>query len=331
MLGGGNNPDLSKRVLISTVQSAYNRVNKKNAEFLEWTGNVVGLLLDEAHHGASRTWYTLADSIFSEYTLGFSAEPFYGDADNVVRDMLLRGTLGSILYRIPLKVLINRGYLSHPYVFAFRSLYGGNIQRVSNWQTVYKAGIVQNTLRNAMIVEISDYLININKAPLILVQQVQHGRDLAMEISKHGHKVAVLTGGQMVAVFHHGNLVDEYFDPEEKSKEDFKNGVIQGLVGTSVLDEGVDMPSIASVILAGGGKSKLKLIQRIGRGLRPKEIDNTTFIIDFQDAFNKMTGNHFKQRKEQFDKNQFDTFFVQDMAAFNYLVSQVKKGQDKTR
>lgn len=324
MLGGGHG-FTPRRVIISTVQSCYNRLKKKDKEFMEWKEDVKALLMDEAHHGSARTWFTIVDGIKADYVLGFSAEPFYNDQAHIVQDMLLRGSLGSVLYRIPLKVLIQRGYLSQPYVFAMRSTYNGNILKLSSWHQVNKVGIIQNTFRNKLIVDVTDWLIRNKKNPLVLISQIQHGKDLALEMSKLGHRIALLTGGQSVALYQDGICIDEFTDPEEKTKEDFKNGIVDAMIGTSVMDEGVDMPSLAAVVLAGGGKSKLKLIQRIGRGLRPKEGDNTTFIVDFADAFNRITHKQFNERKAQFDKNEFPVYFVNDMRAFEYLVQQIKR------
>lgn len=324
MLGGGHGFK-GTRVVVSTVQTAYNRLKTKDEEFMEWSSDLRGLLLDESHHSGARTWYYIIDSVASEYLLGFSAEPFYNDQDHIIKDLLLRGAMGSVLYRIPLQVLIQRGYLSQPYVFAVKTDYNGNIKNLTSWHTINKVGLVQNTKRNELIVEVCQYLIDIGKNPLVLVQQVQHGRDLALLMSKGGHRVAVLTGGQSVAIFDDGRCVEEFTDPEETAKRDFSQGKIDALLGTSVMDEGVDMPSLASVVLAGGGKSKLKLIQRIGRGLRPKPGDNTTFIVDFMDGFNRITHNQFRERKSNFDKNQIPVYFVNNMDAFKYLVSQIRQ------
>jgi superfamily II DNA or RNA helicase len=63
-----------------------------------------------------------------------------------------------------------------------------------------------------------------------------------------------------------------------------RTGEIDVLIGTTIVDVGVDVPSIGMVILAGGGKAEIQLRQRIGRGLRAKKNGpNVTFIVDFTD------------------------------------------------
>ena len=78
-----------------------------------------------------------------------------------------------------------------------------------------------------------------------------------------------------------------------------ESGEINVLIGTNILDVGVDVPSIGMVILAAGGKAEVQLRQRIGRGLRRKKTGkNITYIIDFQDSFNQHLLKHAKTRQE---------------------------------
>ncbi|MFX5809068.1 helicase-related protein, partial [Acinetobacter baumannii] len=65
------------------------------------------------------------------------------------------------------------------------------------------------------------------------------------------------------------------------------NKDIDVLIGTTILDVGVDVPAVGLIILAGGGKAEVALRQRIGRGLRAKKFGpNVAFIVDFTDQHN---------------------------------------------
>lgn len=325
--GDGNKIDISKRIVISTVSTAYRRL--PDEEFSNWYKDLKCIILDEAQHGACRTWYTLIDAVCPEYIIGVSAEPFYGDDDHVVRDLVLRGTVGPVLYRVPLNYLIDKGYLSKPYMIAIDSQYKGNLYRVMDWHTVNKSGIINNKLRNQAICDIACTLIDMSKNPLILVQQINHGKTLAELVSSKGYRVAILTGGLKVSIYVDGREVDTYKDSDNQVKDDFQKGVYDVLIGTSVLDEGADIPALSSVILAGGSKSKLRLIQRIGRGLRKKEGDNTTFIIDFQDRFSIVLHSHHKKRKQLFIDHNIPVYYCSDLsqlpAFFQGIIEQRKR------
>lgn len=327
--GDGNNIDTSKRVVIATIQTLYQRVKSSSIEedLQTWFDGMKCLILDEVQHIGSMSWYYVADKLQPEYLLGFSAEPFYGDREHQIRDLISRGTLGPILYRVSMKDLIDRGYLSKPYVVAMKSSYRGNMLTLINWHSVNKTGIVTNKLRNNLIIEIANTLINLGKNPLILVQQIAHGSMLALELSKNCKRVAFMTGGSTVTYYLDGRELETVKDSDGDAKKQFLNGNIDALVGTSVLDEGVDLPALSSVILAGGGRSKLKLLQRIGRGLRRKEGDNTTVIIDFQDGFNIVTKKHFKERKLSYDNSRIPVYFADTVDTMkNIVINNTNKG-----
>ena len=79
----------------------------------------------------------------------------------------------------------------------------------------------------------------------------------------------------------------------ERSMDLFREGHIAGMVST-LLREGVDIPELDTVILAGGGKSAIQLIQTVGRSLRPQGGETAT-IVDCKDM-GPYIQNHAKER-----------------------------------
>ena len=73
------------------------------------------------------------------------------------------------------------------------------------------------------------------------------------------------------------------------------------------------MPSLSAVILAGGGKGRLKIVQRLGRSLRPKEGDNTAIIVDFRDRFNIVTASQFNKRKLLYDELGIPVYYLSNL------------------
>lgn len=318
MYGDGHKLDIDRRVCVATVQTAHRRLDSD--EFKEWYSNLKCIIFDEAQHLACRTWYTLIDRLAPEYNLGVSAEPIYGDADHMIRDLILRGTVGPIIYRVSIQYLISKGYLSKPYMIAMNTAYPGDIYGIIDWQVVNKSGVIMNKLRNNLIRDVALLLIKNKKNPLILVSQIKHGDTLARMISEHGMKVAFLTGGLKSTIYLDGREIDQFKDSEGRVKREFQSGLIDVMIGTSTMDEGVDVPVLSSVILAGAGKNHLKLAQRIGRGLRCKPGDNTTLIIDFQDKFNVVLNSQFKKRKAKIDSMNIASYFCDSINNFESMV-----------
>lgn len=323
LLGDGNRLDPNKRVLISTVQSAYKRLDCYD-DYMSWLSNTRCLMLDEAHHSKCRTWSTLIDRVAPEYLLGFSAEPFHRDKDHTISDLVLRGIIGPVIHRVTMDYLVEKGFLSKPYVLALDSTYSGNIYKVIDWHTVNKNGIVNNKNRNRMIEDIAISLINHGRKPLILVNQIAHGKELAKAISKVGN-VIMMTGGMKVTSFSGGMVVDSYVDNDNQVIKDFNEGKIDALIGTSTLDEGVDIPSLSAVILAGGGKSRLKNLQRIGRSLRSKSGLNVSYVIDFRDRFNIVTQAHFKRRKSSYDEMGMPVYYISDKDSIGDVIDSIER------
>ena len=290
---------------------------------MEWLSNVDCLMMDEAHHSKCRTWSTLIDEVSPEYLLGFTAEPFHKDKNHLVSDLVLRGLIGPVIHRVTMDYLVSCGYLAKPYVLAVDTNYKGNIYKVVDWTLVNKSCIINNNMRNVLIKDISILLINNCKKPLILVQQISHGQSLAELISKEGYNIYMMTGGRTISVYSGGRCIDKYTDNDNQVIKDFNDGKIDALIGTSTLDEGVDIPTLSAVILAGGGKGRLKVIQRLGRALRPKAGDNTALVIDFRDRFNVVTHAHFKKRKTLYDELGMPVYYISNIEVIQQVLNDI--------
>ena len=75
-----------------------------------------------------------------------------------------------------------------------------------------------------------------------------------------------------------------------------RNHEIEIIIGTALADEGLDIPSLDSVILAGAGKSKSRALQRIGRTMRPHGDKEKAIVIDFYDRGLKYLAKHSRAR-----------------------------------
>ena len=85
------------------------------------------------------------------------------------------------------------------------------------------------------------------------------------------------------------------------------------------MDEGVDIPSVGAVVLAGGMKSRIKFIQRIGRGSRRKKVGpNYVYVLDFWDGDHVYLRSHSKKRRAMAED--IEAEIVDDMYEFNNRV-----------
>ena len=81
----------------------------------------------------------------------------------------------------------------------------------------------------------------------------------------------------------------------------FKDGQIDVLISSVILEEGFDFAGLEFLILAGGGKAEHRQVQRIGRGMRVAEGKASLTVIDFMDK-GKWLGEHSRQRAKAYRK-----------------------------
>jgi superfamily II DNA or RNA helicase len=120
---------------------------------------------------------------------------------------------------------------------------------------------------------------------LILVQRKPHGDEIRALLTTMGLKGRYIQGSTSQ-------------EERERALADLESGELDYLIGTTIVDVGVDVPSIGMLINAGGGKAEVALRQRVGRVLRAKKLGpNVAFVVDFMDELNSHLRDHARQRR----------------------------------
>lgn len=246
---------------------------------LKMIQNTQCVIIDECHHISALTYVSLMSSIPNAcFRYGLSGTPYRDDG----RDLILNAFAGNTLCKISATYLISKNYLMEPTIYIitssreYESCYG------DFYNTVYSQFIVQNEKRNALIVDYSKFFYGKNRKTLILITHIKQGKILFDLIKEHDPNVKLLTGE-----------VDSKL--RTQLIQDMKDGLLHTIIGTSLADEGLDIPIIDTMILGGGGKSAVRALQRIGRVLRIHPTKQKPVIIDFYDNVKFLLG-HSKKR-----------------------------------
>jgi superfamily II DNA or RNA helicase len=122
---------------------------------------------------------------------------------------------------------------------------------------------------------------------------------------QRGETVIVLVGA-----IEHGELLAEDIGPgaacihsklpakrRRELTQALKDGTLKCAVATSLLDEGADFPRASVLILAAGGRSATKTIQRAGRVMRPYEGKTCGVVYDFADRGLAFANAQWKARR----------------------------------
>jgi len=210
-----------------------------------------------------------------------SATPWRTDGT----DILINASTGPRIVDITASSLIERGFLVPPRVHFFKMKRDWNQHVSSNYQEVYTQFIVKNEERNKRIVDITKRLASKGERTVILVQRKEHGQILEQMLNDEG----------LIAKFIFG---ESCMTDREFAIEQFKSGSLDVLLGSSILNEGIDIKCITALVNAAGGKSSSSYYQKIGRAIRVDDknaLKTRAIVIDFIDAV-KYLDKHSKER-----------------------------------
>jgi superfamily II DNA or RNA helicase len=73
----------------------------------------------------------------------------------------------------------------------------------------------------------------------------------------------------------------------------------------SIFSTGINVKNLHYILFVSGGKSFIRTIQSIGRGLRLHKSKNKLVLLDFYDNM-KYSSDHIEFRKEFYDDQQLD-------------------------
>lgn len=243
------------------------------------------IVLEEAHESSGFGYFDVCNHCKrAAYRLALTATPFMKDDEEA--NMRLMAVSGPIGIKVTEKQLIESEILAKPYFKFIRPTSRPKyLQKRTQWQAAYRIGIVENDGRNHQIVEEAQKAKTHGLSVMCLVLQKAHGNILKKMMQEAGLKVAFIFG-------------ENNAEERQQKLNELKNKKIDVLIGSTILDVGVDVPAVGMVILAGGGKAEVALRQRIGRGLRAKKHGpNVCFVVDFDDQYNNHLINHAAQRR----------------------------------
>lgn len=289
----------------------------------DWIGNFTGMQKDTEQPIIISTWQSMYkqpdlikifDGIIVDETHGLKAEAVNSVAQNATNATLrigctgslpsekteiytMMGMLGSVLHRKTQRELIDDGQASDILIKIFYLSY---IQEIKDKlkglpYEVEKEFIETYKPRNHIISKICKKHIDKDHNMIILVNKLDHGKDIYNYLQeKNIPKEIFFVSGEM--------------DPKERERiRSYTNenkGII--IVATSgVFSTGISIKRIHAIIFADGGKSEIRTIQSIGRGLRLHNEKRKFILYDIGDGL-KYSEKHLEERIKIYTKAEFD-------------------------
>lgn len=273
--------EVGERITVAMVQTMAKR-EKLCKEFgIKW-----GLVLcDECHHAPAETFAKVLNWMPSKYRYGLSATPTRRDG----LDCLIARVIGPEIARVSRDEVEAVGSVIPAKITIVNT--GFNPGITNNWHEF--ASALNNPGRNLFVIS----LIPENKSTLVLVDRIIHAESLS----------AMLTRREIPHVLAHGNL-----PPEERASlmQRIKSSSIT--IGTTgLLGEGLDVAHWDTLILAAPVSSEAKLLQAIGRIVRPAQDKELGVVYDLKDDCG-FSGHSLKKRLEIYKKHRINFDFNTD-------------------
>ncbi|MGC9052218.1 DEAD/DEAH box helicase, partial [Pyrobaculum sp.] len=232
-----------------------------------FTGRRTAVIIDEVHHLPARTVKTVAMLAGDGEALriGLSATPWRNDG----RDLEIYAYAGDVVEpRISSSFLIQRGFavpVTIRVVDAPRCPEAQGAGRgAQGWARERKA-LAECEARNKFIAKLA---ASAEKPALIVTQLVRHAEAIGSLLREIGLRAEVVTGAVKGEV-------------RKKIYDEVREGRIDAISATTLADEGLDLPPLRTLITAIGGRSRTRVLQRIGRLVRiwPGKIHATAYEL----------------------------------------------------
>jgi superfamily II DNA or RNA helicase len=285
----GHDRQVSKKVVISTWQSLY----KMPKSYFEQFGCVIG---DEAHLFKSKSLTSILTKLhLCKYRFGLT-----GTLDGMqTHRLVLEGLFGGLNKVITTKELIDKKTLAAFTIKALVLTYpeeeckqvkGMNYQDEVDY-------IVRHQERNNFIVGLTTHL---KGNTLVLFQFVEkHGSVLYGMMKELDRKVFYV----------HGGTDTQTREDIRAITEEENNAIIVASYGT--FSTGINIRNLHNIVFSSPSKSRIRVLQSIGRGLRVGDNKNTATLFDISDDFThkskrNFTLTHFMERINIYNEEQFD-------------------------
>ena len=277
-----------KPVVISTWQSLY----KLHRKYFEQYGCIIG---DEAHlFKAKSLTDIMVRSGDCKFRFGLT-----GTLDGTqTHRLVLEGLFGQVKKIISTKELIDRGTLAKLEIDCVVLKHSEEeCKRVRYYRYAEEINyLVSHPKRNKFIENLCK---NIKGNTLLLFQLVEkHGVLLYNEIKTLDRKVFFVYGGTTTEARERIRAITE--------KE--KDAIIVASYGT--FSTGINIRAINNIVFASPSKSRIRVLQSIGRGLRQSEDKTKVKLFDVSDNISyksrqNFTYRHFLQRLNIYKEEQF--------------------------
>ena len=257
----GNSKDTNKDIIFANIntlgKSGYHNENYFNKNYFDY------IIIDEFHHAGADLYEKLMEYFTPKFLLGLTATP-----DRMDNKDIYKWCDYNIAYECNFKIGINNGWLVP---FDYYGLYDEINYDLIPWRSG-KYDIYE--LENKLMVEertnqiIEKFKIYARKKVIAFCASVKHAEYMSKAFNKARIKSDVVVSDPSITS-NRGEVISA-----------FENNDLRVIFTVDIFNEGIDIPSIDTVLFLRPTNSYTIFIQQLGRGLRTKEGKEKLTVID---------------------------------------------------
>ena len=239
------------------------------------------VIIDETHHLAKQVgqYSTILQEVFAPVRIGLTATmPKSKEAI-----LTIEGLLGPIIDEVSIREGQERAIMADIKIRFLKIPQNLRLRELRKYSEVYDAAIVNRKEQHEIIALTAKKHVEQNESVLILVSQIEHGNNILAECRRQGIETE----------FAQGSTEGEI---RTQLKEALNDKHIKCVIATAIWYEGVNLPELNVIVNAAGGKSEIRTIQTIGRGLRLTERKKTLIFYDCLDTSHNYLVSHIAER-----------------------------------
>ncbi|CAH2716708.1 hypothetical protein BACCIP111895_03896 [Neobacillus rhizosphaerae] len=231
------------------------------------------MIIDEAHHATSPTYQTVLDYFKPQFTLGMTATPERSDGYNVF-DLFDN----NVALEVRLHEALEDELVIPFHYFGITDIEGIDLSDVDIEDITEITKRLKVNERVDFIIEKMDFYGHDGekRKGLGFCISIEHAQYMASEFNKRGYKSICLYGADAP------EKREQYIQRLEDDQDE-----LEFIFTIDIFNEGVDIPSINTVLMLRPTNSPIIFIQQLGRGLRKHANKSFLTVLDF-------IGNHQK-------------------------------------
>ena len=285
---GGKEKQTDARVIVSTWQSLY----KMSAGYFAQFGSVI---VDEVHHAQSKS----IQNIMKKLVICPDRVGMTGTIQEAkTHELVLKGLFGNVEKMISTKELIDKEQISDVKIQLLRLNYSDNDKKLvkdMNYQDEI-AHIINHEKRQKFI---SKLAADLPGNTLVVFSRLDHGKELHRQIDEITEREVHYIAGE----------TDK--DSREMTRQFAEKNDVTIVASLGVFSTGVNIRNLHNLIFAHPSKSKIKVLQSIGRILRKTEDGKPATVYDIIDDIkwksrDNFTLRHAGERFRYYTEEKFD-------------------------